>query len=80
MTKEKEEYPDPFKKMAEDIMETGRELVKKTRKQRPKCPSCKKKLWKKNDGTYSCPNQKCDRDVVTPEEIASRKIVQNFLG
>lgn len=81
MSKNREEYRDPFEKMAQDLVKAGNELVKKTRNNgRPKCPDCGGRLWKKNNGNFSCPNTDCGRDVVTAEEIATKKIVNKFLG
>lgn len=76
---ESEDYPDPFEKMARDLKRAGETLIKETKKQgRPECPDCGEKLWKRRDGDFSCPNPSCDRDAVTAEEIASRKIAGKF--
>lgn len=75
-----EEYPDPFEKMANDLMEAGRKLVNETRNSRPTCPKCGERLWKRNDGEFSCPNPECDRGVIPAEEIATRKIINRFMG
>lgn len=77
---DEEEYPDPFKKMAEDLVKAGSELVEKTRNERPTCPNCGEKLWNRNDGQFSCPNPKCERDIIPAEEIATRKIINRFVG
>lgn len=80
MSRNKKEYPDPFEKMAEDLIKAGENLVKETRNGRPKCPNCGERLWKKKNGDFSCPKPNCERDRIVPEEIATRKIADKFTG
>jgi len=76
-----EEYPDPFEKMANDLVKAGRKVIEETRNGgKPKCPQCSTELWKRKDGDFSCPNTGCKRDAVPSEEIATRKIVDKFTG